>query len=208
MPRLSTALIDPEAEIVADTSAVINLVAAGCASTIAEALPNLIVVADVVSAELEIGRRHGHRQADQLRELVDRRMVRIVSLGGVALQHFESLVIGPALVTLDDGEAATIAYAANHAAVALIDERKARRICGERFPAVRVAATIDLLIHPSVYSKLGRDGVADAIYNALQDGRMRVLPDHLEYVVALIGPERAALCPSLPRVVRSYRDRV
>jgi len=40
--------------------------------------------------------------ADQLFELVQ--------LDGAAMAHFESLAIGPAIYTLDDGEAATIAY--------------------------------------------------------------------------------------------------
>lgn len=206
MPRLSTALTDPAAELVTDTSAIINLIAAGCAPAIAAALANPIVVVDVVLAELEIGRQHGHRHADGLRELVDRRAITVVTLGEAGLQHFESLVVGPAVITLDDGEAATIAYAAEHAAIAMIDERKARRICGERFPAVRVGCTIDLLIHPSVETRLGRSAVEDAVYNALQDGRMSVLPEHLEYVIELIGPERAALCASLPRTARSSRS--
>jgi hypothetical protein len=44
--------------------------------------------------------------------------------------------------------------------------------------------------------------LGDAVFNALHDGRMRVLPHHLERVVGLIGHERAALCQSLPRSVR------
>ena len=44
-------------------------------------------------------------------------------------------------------EAATIAYALAHAGTALIDEHKATRICRERFPALRLACTTDVLIH-------------------------------------------------------------
>jgi len=45
--------------------------------------------------------------------------------------------------------------------------------------------------------------MAEAVFRALHDGRMGVLPYHLEWIVGLIGDERAALCPSLPRRVRS-----
>lgn len=200
---LSTALSDPNAELVADASTVINLIAAGCASTIAAVLPNRIVIVDVVPAELETGRRRGHPHADRLRVLIDGGAIDVVSLGDAGMRHFEDLVVGPAFMTLDDGEAATIAYAVEHAAVALIDERKAMRICGERFPALPIACTVDVLTHPNVERKLGHEGVAEAVFRALQDGRMRVLPHHLDYVVKLIGPVRAALCPSLPKSARS-----
>jgi predicted nucleic acid-binding protein len=59
-------------------------------------------------------------------------------------------VVGPAQTTLDDGEAATIAHAVALNGVALIDERKANRICTERFPELRIASTVDILVHPSV----------------------------------------------------------
>lgn len=49
---------------------------------------------------------------------------------------------------------------------------------------------------------LGCVRLADAVFNALHDGRMRLLPHHLKWVVGLIGPERAGQCRSLPRSVR------
>ena len=84
----------------------------------------------------------------------------------------------------------------------LIDERKAHRICAERFPDLRVASTIDLLAHPSVGNALGGGGLADAITQALLSARMRVPAHHIEWVVGVIGSERAAECPSLPRRAR------
>ncbi len=195
-------LTDFPAPLVADTSAVINLIATGCAPAIIRALPTPLVVVDTVPAELEAGRRRGRRDSDRLNELVAGGFVQIVSLGEVASGYFEELVIGPAASTLDDGEAATIAYAVEHAGAVLIDERKATRICSERFPELRVGCTVDILTHPQVERNLGNEALAEAIFRALQDGRMRVLPHHLERVVGLIGEERAALCPSLPRSVR------
>lgn len=200
---LSPALTDSDGQLVADTSIVINLIATGCAPTILAALQHRVVIADVISAELETGRSRGHAHADRLRELVDTGVINVVRLGNIAMKHFEELVIGPAFATLDDGEAATLAYAAEHAAVALIDERKAARICAERFPAVRIVSTVDVLTHPSVEGRLGREGLAEAVYQALQVGRMRVPPQHLEYVVRLIGSTRAAVCASLPKSARS-----
>jgi predicted nucleic acid-binding protein len=200
---LSPALTDSHAQLVADTSTVINLIATAYAPTILAALPHHVVVADVIPAELERGRSRGYPHADRLRELLDAGVISVVCLGNIAMKHFEELVIGPAVATLDDGEAATLAYAAEHAAVAVIDERKAARISTERFPALRITSTVDVLTHPNVERRLGREALAEAVYQALQVGRMRVPAQHLEYVVRLIGSARAAVCASLPKSARS-----
>lgn len=198
----STTLTDPAARLAADASTIINLIATGSVGEIIAALPNQIVVVDVVPEELENGRARGRDACDKLKELVGAGVVEIVELDAESLPHFEDLVVGPAVRTLDDGEAATIAYALTHAATALIDERKATRICAKRFPELRIACTIDVLIHSDVQERLGQDLLANAVFRALRDGRMGILPHHLSWVIALIGEERAALCPSLPRRAR------
>ena len=85
----------------------------------------------------------------------------------------------------------------------LIDERKAHRICEKHFPTLVVGCSGVLFAHDEVQQVLGRKNLADAVYNALQDGRMRVMADSLAWTVDLIGPDRAENCPSLPRSVRS-----
>lgn len=198
---LATALTDPAARLIADTSTMINLIATGSAADIIAALPNRIATVDVVPAELELGRARGREACDRLKDLASSGALEIVELGDDAWPYFEQLVVGSALETVDDGEAATIAYALAHNATALIDERKATRICGERFPELRLACTIDVLIHDNVRQRLGETRLADAVFRALQDAKMGVLSTHLAWVVGLIGAERAALCPSVPRWV-------
>ena len=188
--------------LVADTSVVINLIATGFASPIIEALRHSLIVADVVPSELAIGSGRGRTDLERFNELVNGAIIKVASLGDLGMQHFESLVIGPAAETLDDGEAATIACAIERSGVAYIDERKAWRICSERYKALNVGSTVDLLTHADVRAQLSDETVADAIYNALQRGRMSVLPTHFSVVVSLIGAERAALCESLPRSIR------
>lgn len=192
--------------LVADTSVVINLIATGFASTIIQALPQPLIVVDIVPSELETGRGRGRTDAEQFNELVNGGIVKVVSLGDLGMQHFEGLVIGPAAKTLDDGEAATIACAIEQSGVAYIDERKAWRICSERYETLRVGCTVDLLTHADVRARLSDGTVAEAIFNALQRGRMSVLPTHLSALVGLIGAERAALCQSLPRSIRGIEQ--
>lgn len=194
---------DPSGLLVADTSVIINLNASRCAKDLLDALPNQVLVVEEVSQELERGRQFGWTNADALWALINSRRIAIVQLGEIGQGYFEKLVAGPATQTLDDGEAATIAYALETGATPLIDERKAHRICAERFPAMTVGCTGDLLAHDEVLHVLGREHLAEAVYNALRDGRMRVLPDFLAWTVELIGPDRATNCPSLPRSVRS-----
>ena len=188
--RLRPSLTELAAPLVADTSTAISLIATSFAASIIRALPFRIVAVDAVQSELEMGRGRGRTAADRFNELVAEGLVQIVRLGDIANQHFEDLVIGSAAETLDDGEAATIAYAVEQQGTACIDERKATRICAIRFPSLRIGCTVDILTHSQVQEHLGAERLSDALFNALHDGRMRVFPHHLEEVIRLIGQER------------------
>jgi predicted nucleic acid-binding protein len=188
--------------LIADASVVINLNATGCAAAIIGALPNRLAVPGAACRELEDGARFGHDDARRLEELIAAGLVEKIEVGAAGAAVFESLIDGSALTTLDDGEAAAIACAVERAGVALLDERKARRLCGAMFPAVTIGSTAALLLHDAVAAALGARAHVEAFVMALQRGRMRVPPEHTDRVVALIGAERAATCPSLPRTLR------
>ena len=193
--------------VIADTRVVINLNATKCkcAETILDALPNPFLVVSEVVLELESGRQTGRDDAAALKEWRTSGRVQIVPLGDAGMGHFFNLVSGPAAQTLDDGEAATIAHAleTKPPAIPLIDERKANRICAHRFADLVTGSTVDLLAQNDVQAALGRARLADAVFDALLGGRMRVLPHHVNWVVNLIGLGRAKQCESLPRSVRS-----
>jgi predicted nucleic acid-binding protein len=188
-----TSSIDSITRLVVDTSTIINLNATGCAERILQALPAKVIVVDVILGELDEGRPHGRPDADMLRELVASGIIEIVALGDESAEHFEKLVVGPAVSTLDDGEAATI-----------IDERKAARICAEMYPRLRICNTVDLLALPEVSRILGEDALIQAVFQALVRGRMSVLPRDVEWVVGLIGSDKAAACTSLPGCARCH----
>ena len=200
---LRSCLDERPAAVVADTSVIINLNATGCSETILGALPNRCVVLGEVSLELQAGRRMGRGDADALAALIEQHLVEQARLGDAGMSHFANLVGGSAAETLDDGEAATIACAIERSAVALIDDRKAIRICAERFPNLAVGCTVDVLAHRHVQAALG-GRLADAVFNALDRGRMRVPEQYGRWVVDLIGKERAAECRSLPRRFRTH----
>jgi predicted nucleic acid-binding protein len=199
-----TSLIRPET-IAADASTVINLNATGRARDIVQALGSRFVVVDIVQTELDGGRRNGRRDADLLDGLLADRLFELVQLDATGLDHFETLVVGPTIATLDDGEAATIAYSIATGATAAIDERKATSICSQRYPALSLCSTVDILARLDVQKSLGKDELSAAVFRALMHGRMRVLPHNVQWVVDLIGPEQAATCTSLPKIARHLR---
>ena len=199
-----TSLTDPDKIIVADTSAAINLNASGFAEKVLQAIPNKVVIPDSVLAELDAGRKHGYNDTSCFRKLINDGLVGVISLGKIAVHHFENLVIGPATETLDDGEAATIACAVEQLGIAILDERKANGICAKSYPDLLTGCTVDFFSHPEVYRILGKDNLALSVFNALTIARMRVLPHHQDWVVQLIGPEQAMQCNSLPKAIRQF----
>lgn len=199
----SSGLADPLPELVADASAVISLLASGAARTVLESLPVRLRVVKQVSRELATGQQRGWDTSALLGTLVQSNLAEIVGLDDASHECFESLVIGNAADTLDDGEAATIAYARASGVVAIIDEKKARRICTARFPELIVHSTVALLMSVHVTRVLGEVAVGDAVFNALRTGRMRVPAVDHQRVIEIIGAERASLCLSLPEHVRS-----
>ncbi len=188
--------------LIADASVLINLNATGCVETILRALPHRLAVVDVVVDEIEGGVRKGRQDAVKLASLIEADLIEVVKLGPQGLIVFENLVIGPASDTLDDGEAATIAYAEEAGARALIEERKARRLASERHAGLTLGCTADLLRYVDVERAVGAAGIAAAVHSALVGARMRVLPPHMDWVVRVIGDERAANCVSLPVAIR------
>jgi predicted nucleic acid-binding protein len=195
-------LTDTRVKLVADASVVINLNATARAAEIIKAVPNSFVVTENACIELEMGARNGHHDHRQLVELIDAGLIHRVRLGDADAAIYESLIDGSAMRTLDDGEAATIAYAQQNACIPLIDERKATTLCAASFPGMVVASTAELLIHECIAAAIGAQAQADALVKALTAARMRVPPQHLERLMAIIGPDRAALCASLPRIAR------
>lgn len=106
----SSFLTDPRVKLVADASVIINLNATARTVEIIKAAPNPFVVTENACAELEIGARNGHDDYRKLTELIDAGLIQRVRLGAADAPIYESLIDGSAARTLDDGEAATIAY--------------------------------------------------------------------------------------------------
>lgn len=199
----SNFLSNPSLVLVADASVLINLNASGRAADIMQAFPNGFAVTENAVVELASGTRNGHDDERQVGALIEKGLLSFVALSGDALETYGSLIEGNAPNTLDDGEAATIAYAHHSGGLALLDERKARRRCSADFGSLPIACTADLLLHRNAEATLGHQGQIDAILGALQNARMRIPLELIGQVVELIGEQSAGQCPSIPRAWRS-----
>ena len=188
--------------LVGDASMWISLAATGFADACLRALSCRTVITDLALGELDRGRAKGRGTADSVLDLINAGLVEVVRLESADEPLFLSLVSGGASETLDDGEAATLAWAAGHTGFAVIDERKATLVAARRTPTTQLMTTTDLLLAPQIAHALGGDAIASAFYAALVHARMRVPPNRLNEVVALIGNEKAGDCCSLPAAVR------
>lgn len=185
--------------IVIDASVAINLNASSVASQILRAHPGTFVVTSNVVGELGKCTRTGRDDRALTAALIAGGDLGHVTLPDGALDRFEVLTIGDASDTLDDGEAATIAYAAEVCGAALVDERKARRICTAKFPSVPLLSTVDLFREEAVAKALGRAALVDAVDKALRQARMHVARTDREWALELLGRELAAAHPTLRR---------
>ncbi len=188
--------------LVLDTSAIINLHATPVAAGILGAFPNEVVVTSQVVGELAAGRMMGYRDYEMLCTLLDSRIVVQSELIGEECTVFRSLVEGSGPATLGDGESATIAKAIVSNGLAVIDDRKARKLALRRFGKVSVMPTIALLLDRLVEQSLGPTGQVNAVFLALRDARMYVPQEYEAQVLGQIGQDRAAQCPSLRRELR------
>lgn len=179
---------------VLDTSVLINLHACRHGQRILAAIPNRIVVPHIVVGELdhETSRRNGEHGF--LRDLAATGQISVVDLTDEEFElFFELTSTSP---SLDDGEAATIAVAQARNYLPIIDERRgrARALMTGREPGW----SLDLFRHPASLAALGDGSSQEALFLGLRDGRMRIAPECVEEVIAIIGEERSRQCTCLP----------
>lgn len=189
--------------LVLDASVVVNLNATGFADRVLDAIPAGVFIPDPVIRELQRGTKMGHSDATDLDALLAQGLADTLKVPVSAQSEYISLVSGSSTSSLGDGEAATIASAFAMRAWAGIDERKARRICSDRYKEVKVASTVDILAHPQVVGALSEDEFSAALLAALEVANMQVHRHHLEWVVERIDPDRIAQCRSLPKSIRT-----
>jgi hypothetical protein len=181
-----------------DASVVLNILGSGREETILRAVPGRRVVVEVTSRDI---RRHPlapKNTDDPLAPLIAAELLERISLPDVALPRFIELTGANPPDDLDDGEAAALAAGETLALSVALDEAKGRRVARARLPNVKLLSSAEIFAMPEVQGALGSE-LVDALFSALLNARMRVLPDQEDGVRALLGPDRVMQCASLRR---------
>ena len=128
-----------------DASCLLNLCATDRLLEIAAALPWQLAVVDyVMEQEVLYVRIIGAQEATvpvDLSPLIDEGLLLVMRL---ETPSEEASFVELAAV-LDDGEAVTGAIALNRGHLVAIDDRKARRVLGEKAPGMRLVSTLELM---------------------------------------------------------------
>ena len=187
---------DDGRHLVLDASVLINLHACGRGHEILASLPRPAIVTDEVFQELREGGRSAPREREFADSLLSDGHLILQSTAGQASEIYFELLSDPR--SLDDGEASTLALALANGYVPVVDERKARRELTDFRKEPKPPNSLDLLTHGAALAELGRTGVASAVYVALREANMRIQMHQREFVIDLIGRQRAIECNSLP----------
>jgi predicted nucleic acid-binding protein len=191
-------LADSTSPLVLDASSGLNLLATGQAAAVLQALRRELVITVQAAKEVTRDPLTGAPAQAALERLAKDRLLCSVRLSPKAYECFLGLVSVPSSDALDDGEAATLAHAAEVGGIPVLDERKATRLalplCAEA-----PVCTLDILSHQSVIDMLGITSVTDAIYSALFHARMRIPETFRPWVIQLVGTDRLRGCSSVPQ---------
>lgn len=182
--------------LVLDASVVINLVASNCMDGILMSLKRPIIVTENVCAEFSKTTRDGRTPEQVIENLKTRRRIEVVRMSDEQFDTFLRLTGCLPPDDLGDGEAATLACA-DGAGCAVIDDSKAIRVATRDFPHQAIYCSLDLFCSEQVLSGLGRTTVAQAVYDAIKVGRMRVPHSWRGWISNMLGKARVAELPFL-----------
>ena len=132
-----------------DASCLLNLYATGRIMEIAASLPWQLAVVDYVLEQEALYVRTIGASVEQ-EETVPVDLSHLVEEGLLLVMRLEAPGEEASLVELaavvDDGEAVTGAIALNRGYSVAIDDRKARRVLGEKAPGMRLVYTLELMV--------------------------------------------------------------
>ena len=189
-------------KLVLDASVLINLLGTGQPDLILRSLKRTVVVDETVVREVALDPCTRKPSAHLLKTLTTSGLLRVVKMDAEVYDIFLSLTGADPPDDLDDGEAATLAQSFRNGGFAVIDEKKACRVAAIHRPDVLLLDTIDVLASQDLIGELGLSAIAEAIYLALRNARMRVPLHKRAWVVDLIGEARSRECVSLGGVLR------
>lgn len=132
--------------LVLDASVIINLLGCEHASAVLAAIDVPVFVEERTLKEIKRHPISGRSHIDELDALIAGGLIRIVRMSDEAYEIYLSLIDDASPSSLGDGESAAIAVAATLGYCVVLDDRKARRVFGERYSGYSLLSTIRLFV--------------------------------------------------------------
>ncbi len=195
----SSSLTRADAPLVLDTSTLINLRETGIAMELLNAIPNRVVIAQVVEAEFQ----RGSNNKTFLLETIFAGCIESLELTPSEEQIYFELIND-----LDDGESATIAIAGERNWIPVVDENKGRSILAKKYPLIQPIFSVDIFMHSEVLTCLGEVRRNNALFTALKQAHMRIPEQRNLEVIRALGSERASVCTSLANYKLLFPDKM
>lgn len=175
----------PDGPLVLDASALINLLGCGNPGLVLAALGVRCLIEQRTLAEIT-----RHPVGDISREatldaLLSDGLLYPCRMTSEEYDIYLSLVSGRPSDVLGDGESAAIATACGTGHALILDDRKARRICGARFPGIPVASSLGLFIEAGNRAGWSIVQVRDLVHTAREMARMNVVRGEEPLLAAL-----------------------
>ena len=183
--------------LVLDASVMINFLGSGDPEQLLRALSRRVLLVDIARGEIRRDPFTRDPADAKLRALVSSGLIEDVTLNASGYELFLQLTGAPSPDDLGDGESATIAFATQAAAVAVMDDRKGARIAMNRMVSGMLLHSMDLFCSKEVCGIIQAPRLADLVFSSLQTARMRVPHDFRQWVLSLLGSDRVKACPSI-----------
>lgn len=170
-----TTIDSPLSLYVLDACSLLNLLASRRFADIARGTPALLVIPDLAAVEIRFVRRGGTGADADEREPVDLGDFQADRLLVVAnLDTSSELASFVAFAAqMDDGEAASCAIVVNRGGTLVTDDRKARCIMAQAFPATRLLATSEVIKAWADEARLGPNDLSHVLVDIEQRGNFR-----------------------------------
>jgi predicted nucleic acid-binding protein len=186
MNLASTSNEFPTGDVVLDASVVINLLGCKHARIV---IVGLGVTCLIEKRTLDEIQRHpvpGLSHTRELEVLIQDGLVCVHRMTMPEYLVYLGLVTGEPVNVLGDGESAAIATAVGTGNAVILDDRKARRICGGNFPSVPIASSLRLFVEAARRGKFDNQFLRDLVSAALVNSRMSIMKDE-RHIYASLG---------------------
>lgn len=198
-------LDETRTDIVLDASVLINLLATGRAATILANLDRKVLITSQAYSEVLRDPYTERNASETIKPLETANLISRRKLKGRTIRLYK-ILISPAGDALDKGEAATIGFCDEHKLIAVIDERKGKKVADQNSSVPLTVGSLDVLAYKKVIESFSSAEYREALLNAGRLGRMSFPVEWGQWAENILEESVARTLPGLKRFYR-IRDK-